>query len=248
MFLTPDFARLLSPDQLLTGDVELDWLEQALSGQTIAAVWTGSQSLVAPLSYQRFESLAAVSERFASSGWPVRSRRSGGGVVPQGPGILNLSLAYPCDGLAGEQSQPVYRHLCSVLADALQTLGIASEPLAVQGSFCDGRYNLAVWVDGVARKICGTAQYWRRAGGAQAVLAHALVLLDARATQMTEQCNAFEAALGSDRRYLSDALTDVTQAWRVAHPGQPTPDDLAQQLTQQLLVRLRASGERVFQD
>jgi len=222
------------------------WLEQALSGRPVAAVWTGLQALVAPLSYQRHAGLDQVCKSFAARGWPVRLRRSGGGVVPQGPGILNLSLAYPCAGLAGTLSQGVYRHLCSVISSSLQKLGIATEMCAVHGSFCDGRYNLAVDQNGKVRKISGTAQYWKRSGGAQAVLAHALVLIDARAGQMSDVCNAFESDLGSTRRYENDALTSVMQAWHAAHPDQPPPENLAQRLTQEIVATLGDANNHVF--
>ncbi len=234
----PGFAQLLCPDRPLDGNVEMVWMEQALNGHPIAAVWTGMQALVAPLSYQRHAGLDDVCKTFAARGWPVRLRRSGGGVVPQGSGILNLSLAYPCAGPAGVLSQVVYRHLCGIISRSLAALGIATEECAVPGSFCDGRYNLAVHLDGSVRKICGTAQYWKRAGGTQAVLVHALVLLDARATQMSDICNAFESDLGSTRRYEPDALTSVMQLWQAAHPHEQSPDDFGQRLTQQIAAVL----------
>ncbi len=51
----------------------------------------------------------------------------------------------------------------------------------MSGSFCDGRYNLACGEGAEARKIVGTAQYWRplAAGGGHVVLAHAVILIDA---------------------------------------------------------------------
>ncbi|STV42435.1 lipoate-protein ligase A [Klebsiella pneumoniae subsp. ozaenae] len=48
------------------------------------------QGLVVPGSYRQFTDLPAVSAHFAARGWPVWLRRSGGGLVPQGPGIINL--------------------------------------------------------------------------------------------------------------------------------------------------------------
>lgn len=236
--VSPAFQELLCRDGPLDGNDEMVWLEQALGGRTVAAAWTGRQGLVAPVSYQRHAELDTVCQAFAARGWPVRLRRSGGGVVPQGPGILNLSLAYPCAGQAGDLSQAVYQHLCAILASSLLALGIATVERSVPGSFCDGRYNLAVELGGVAHKICGTAQYWKRADGAQAVLVHALVLLDARVVQMTEICNAFESALGSSRRYETDTLTNVMQTWKAAHPNLQAPDDFGESLKQEIAIAL----------
>ena len=235
---TPRFAHLLCPDQALDGALEIGWLDQALGGQNTAVLWRGTGALVAPLSYQQHKGLDAVTAAFAARGWPVRLRRSGGGVVPQGPGILNLSLAYACAGAAGTQAQAVYRHLCGALASALGALGIAADTRAVEGSFCDGRFNLAVTHGGITRKIAGTAQYWRRAGGVQAVLAHALLLLDADSRQLSELCSSFEAELGSARRYDPNALTSVVQAWQQAHPNADVPPDLGQQFTRHLALAL----------
>jgi lipoate-protein ligase A len=159
-------------------------------------------------------------------------------VVPQGPGILNLSLAYPCDGGPGFASVQVYAHLCGLLATALGRLGIDTATAAVEGSFCDGRYNLAVAVDGGMRKIAGTAQYWRRSGDRHVVLAHALLLVQADPRQLCDQANHLEAALGSSRRYRSQALTNVAQAWQAAHPGQALPEDLSGSVKRHIVAAL----------
>ena len=216
----------------------MQWLDAALEGQAIAALWTGLPALVAPLSYRRHTRLDEACAASAAQGWPVRLRRSGGGVVPQGPGIFNITLAYPCAGAAGDMAETVYAHLCQLLVQALARLGIAAFPSSVQGSFCDGRFNLAVSHQGVARKIAGTAQYWRRASGRQAVLAHALLILHGDPAQLSAQANQFEDALGSGRRYEADALTSVAQCWRQAHPGMNQPPDLSGALKQHLTTLL----------
>lgn len=214
------------------------WLEQALAGQAIAALWSSPAALVVPLSYRKHPALDAVCAASAARGLPVRLRRSGGGVVPQGPGILNLSLAYPCSSAFGIAPIQVYEHLCGVLAAALASLDIDCTTRAVEGSFCDGRYNLAVTVDGNVRKIAGTAQYWRRSGGQHAVLAHALLLVEADPQQLCDQANQFEAALESGRRYHARALSSVAQAWLVTHPGQTLPSDLSASVKQRITAAL----------
>lgn len=216
----------------------MQWLDAALEGQAIAALWTGQPGLVAPLSYRRHAQLEAACAASKARGWPVRLRRSGGGVVPQGPGILNVTLAYPCAGAAGDMAEQVYAHLCQLLTQALARLGIAAFARSVQGSFCDGRFNLAVSHQGSTRKIAGTAQYWRRASGRQAVLAHALLLVDADPVHLSAQANQFEDALASGRHYEANAMTSVAQCWQQAHPGMIQPPDLSSTLKQHLTTLL----------
>ena len=149
----------------------------------------------------------------AARGWPVWLRRSGGGLVPQGPGIINLSLAWPVQQPLGEAAEPIYHSLCAVLQRTLARFGVASHARAVSGSFCDGRYNLACGEGAEARKIVGTAQYWRplAAGGGHVVLAHAVILIDADLSAAHQAANAFEAQLGSERVYCADKTVTLAQ-------------------------------------
>lgn len=139
---------------------------------------------------------------------PLR-RRSGA----QGPGIINLSLAWPVQQPLGEAAEPIYHSLCAVLQRTLARFGVASHARAVSGSFCDGRYNLACGEGAEARKIVGTAQYWRplAAGGGHVVLAHAVILIDADLSAAHQAANAFEAQLGSERVYCADKTVTLAQ-------------------------------------
>lgn len=236
--IQPRWTQLLCPLEAIDTDPEMQWLDAALEGQAIAALWTGAPALVAPLSYRRHAQLEAACVASAARGWPVRLRRSGGGVVPQGPGILNITLAYPCAGAAGDMAEPVYAHLCRLIAKALARLGITAQARPVPGSFCDGRFNLAVSHQGSHRKIAGTAQYWRRASGRQAVLAHALLLVDADPAYLSAQANQFEDALASDRHYAADALTSVAQCLQQVHADSRCPVDLMAAVRQALMQLL----------
>lgn len=216
--------------------LELGWLDTALHGPSRAVLWQAPPGLVAPLSYRRHARLDAVCAAFAARGWPVRLRRSGGGVVPQGPGILNLSLAWSVAGAPGAQFDRVYAQLCGVLARALSALHIDARPRPVAGAFCDGRFNLAVG----ARKIAGAAQYWRGDGSRHAVLAHALLLVDADTAALTALANDFEAALQSERRYDANAITTVAREWRGAQGGAALPPDLMARVQRQIAAALGA--------
>lgn len=203
---------------------ERDLLAMAAEGRCVAHLWKLPPSLVVPRSYQRYAALERARAEFAQRSCPVFLRMSGGGLVPQGPGIVNLSLAYRVHGTVGELSEGVYRHLCEILRHALGSLGVQTHWQAVEGSFCDGRFNLAWGPPDDARKIAGTAQYWRRleaaSQGASAplsaplnvVLAHAVLLVSADPAEINARANAFEEAIGSGRHYLPGRVVSVQQA------------------------------------
>ncbi|NLC36692.1 MAG: lipoate--protein ligase family protein, partial [Alcaligenaceae bacterium] len=179
--LTPARFTLLDSSAETGADARHDesLLELAARRGPLASIWQTQRSLVVPRSYRRFEAFEQAQQHFATQGWPVTVRQTGGGIVPQGPGILNLSLAYPVQGPPMRHSEPGYLLICRILAHALLSIGVEAFPAAVAGSFCDGRYNLAVNRQGMAVKIAGTAQSWRRVPGSadeHMGLVHALVL------------------------------------------------------------------------
>jgi lipoate-protein ligase A len=213
---------------------ELAWLDTALQVDP-AVLWQAPRA-VAPLSYRRHVRLDAVCAAFAARGCPVWLRRSGGGVAPQGPGILNLSLAWPVAGAPGAQFDRVYAQLCGVLTRALSALHIDAQPRPVARAFCDGRFNLAVG----ARKIAGAAHVWRGAGERHAVLAHAPLLVDADTAALTALANDFEAALQSERRYDANAITTVAREWCSTQGGGTPPSDLMARVQRQIAAALGA--------
>lgn len=219
---------------------ELEWLNQALDGRRRAVIWSSPPGLVAPRSYRKYERLDTACQEFAQHGTPVRLRRSGGGVVPQGPGILNLTLTYPADGPHSGGAENAYHHLCGTIARALVKFGISSQTLPVEGAFCDGRFNLSVPCATGPRKLAGTAQYWRRHKGRSAVLAHALILVDTDIHAITELATEFEAALCSGRAYCPDAVTDVATEWQCSKSG-TVPENLYLLLAKSLQDILNSS-------
>lgn len=229
------------PHPLAQPPDELAWLQQALEGWSRAVVWRSQPALVVPVSYQANGRLPVVGAEFAARGWPVWVRRSGGGVVPLDPGVLNLTLATATPGPGHGGMERVYHALCTLLAQGLRRLGIKAQALPVAGSYCDGRFNLAVVEDGVACKLAGTAQYWRHGDGRDGVLAHATLLVDTDVARLTAQANAFEAALGSPRRYRASALTQVAQQWPMRTPGDASGGDLLQRTQQALVAEFQSS-------
>ncbi len=195
---------------------EAAWLEQvAATGRAAAHLWQAPVGVVVP---RRYTTLPGWPPAPSATCGDVQVRASGGGVVPQGPGVWNLSLAWPAPSVLPQNTDRVYRELCGGLSAALSRLGLHASPQAVDGSFCDGRYNLAV--DG--RKLVGTAQAWQRVAGVPLVLAHAVIVVSADPVELTARANDLEHALGTGVQYRPDALTSV------AHEARPrlTPDAL----------------------
>lgn len=183
----------------------------AADGQPSACLWTTAKGLVVPRTYLRSEQFTTVSKQFKHAGWPISVRQSGGGIVPQGPGVLNLSLAYAVNGKPLDHADAAYLLLCEIISLALRQHGISTRTQAVEGSFCDGRYNLATGPHDDPRKVAGTAQVWRRhskpePGSAplQIVLVHAIVLAACDIVTITHQANRLEHALGNNKRYLAE--------------------------------------------
>jgi len=208
----PTFGFVTVHHEPLPGGVacEAEWMARcAAQGRAAAHLWCAPPGFVVPRRYTLLP------------GWPggvqgageVQVRASGGGLVPQGPGVWNLSLAWPAPGAMPVDTTGIYRALCDQLAAAFARLGIAATPQPVTGSFCDGRFNLAAR----GRKLVGTAQAWRRLGGHPVVLAHAVVVVDADPAALTARANDFEGALGTATRYRVDALTSV--AIEAGHAG-----------------------------
>ncbi|MGE5338850.1 MAG: lipoyl protein ligase domain-containing protein [Gemmatimonadota bacterium] len=204
---------------------EPEWIAQvAASGVAQAHLWQGEPGWSVPRSYAR-------SPAWGKGDRGLSVRVSGGGLVPQGPGLENLSLIW-CSSAAPSCSDAVYRGLCAGLQRALARLGVIATTQAVAGSFCDGRYNLAA--DG--RKIAGTAQAWRRIEGRQVVLAHALLIVDADVEALTDAANAIEQALGRPTRYRADAVTSIARAWSARHQA-PVVADFAATLRQAIAAQ-----------
>jgi lipoate-protein ligase A len=201
----PTFAHVhLHDEPLATGiDHEADWMVRCAStGGAAAHLWHAPVGLVVP---RRYALLPGWPSARLDARCEVQVRASGGGLVPQGPGMWNLSLIWLAADAESIDTNSVYRVLCDRLSAAFATLSIDATPQAVEGSFCDGRYNLAV----NGRKLVGTAQAWRRIHGRQVVLAHAVIVVAADPIELTARANAFEQALGTDTRYRGDALTSI---------------------------------------
>ncbi|MEO0567868.1 MAG: hypothetical protein AAF066_09055 [Pseudomonadota bacterium] len=154
--------------------------------------WTASnQGIVCPRAYRLKDGFEELSEHCASIGWPVHLRPTGGGAVPQGPGISNLALAF--NAREGVTIEDVYKLLTGILKDALGSPGKRLEHGETPGSFCDGAWNLSF--DG--QKLIGTAQRWQpQRGKRPRVLAHAMILVSDDFQSGTDAVAEFHKELG----------------------------------------------------
>lgn len=184
-------------------EAELSMLnEVALGGAPASALlWEAAvPALVLPSRFARYPGFDAASGRLTAAGWPVITRATGGGITPQGPGVINVALAFrPPPETASIKDG--YAAICDPLIEAFGSLGILAGAGAVAGSFCDGDYNLEV----AGRKIVGTAQRWRRG----TVLAHALILVDLDLAGAVAAAQALADGLDLGDRYNADVHTSV---------------------------------------
>jgi lipoate-protein ligase A len=234
-----------SAQQRVAADAAL--LEAVRRGEAppTARVWENRRCLVAARSDRRLPRFGAAAESLEAAGWPVVVRESGGSAVPQGPGILCLSLAFrPAKG-APCTIESSYDALCRPIEAALAELGVACARSEVSGAFCDGRYDLAVR----GRKIAGTAQRWRAgpggpAPGRGALLAHAVLLVDLDLGEASVAVNRFYEVAGGTRRCRADASITLREA--LAAAGRPLAGASAAELCgaarEALLAALRRTA------
>ena len=180
---------------------EMDMLDAVAGGAPAAAfLWQVRRPwLVLPERFARGDVFEAAARESTADGWPVAPRRTGGGITPQGPGVLNLALAFTTPPGKSRTVRDSYGAICDPLAEALTALGVATQATPVTGSFCDGDYNLAV----EGRKIVGTAQRWR--GGT--CLCHALLLTDIDMTHAVSTVQRLSDGLGHGHRFDRDVHT-----------------------------------------
>lgn len=212
-------------------DFEVDLLQQVGCGEQPPTLYLMShpRCLVATRREARMPGFDRARVELAAAGWPLVVRASGGSCVPQGPGMLNLSLVFP--RRKDWSLEDGYRFLCCLLGDWLESYGLKTETGAVPGSFCDGRYNLQV----AGQKLVGTAQRW--AGGARdkaAILLHACLLVDFELEEATAHLNQLYRLCNNPQRFAVKASIDLR---RLLDPQKEQPDFFAQ-MEQDLIAAL----------
>ncbi|WP_116970853.1 lipoate--protein ligase family protein [Blastomonas sp. UPD001] len=166
-------------------------------------MWQGQKSLVVPRTFLRRPGLQKAVARSRQAGWPVFMRQTGGDVVPQGPGTLNISLAWVEEGSRGSSIIQGYAAIC----DPIRTV-LGGSCGSVASAFCDGAFNIVI----NGRKLAGTAQRRRRKGPHTLVLAHALILVDEDIEAGVAATNDFLCSLGQTPGLRADAHVNATEA------------------------------------
>lgn len=200
------------PQQALKRDSEL--VREVAAGKrgALARIWENPRCLIATRRETRFPHFDRACEQLAAEGWPVYVRESGGTTVPHEPGILHFSLAFPTYEARTFDLDTIFEALCEPIRLALTKLGLNAEYGFVEGSYCDGRYNLSI--DGL--KVTGTAQ--RLVGGRceekgirGGVLAQAMLMVECDAIHGTEMVNRFYRLAGDDRVYDPSVSTCISE-------------------------------------
>ncbi|MEL6915810.1 MAG: lipoate--protein ligase family protein [Pseudomonadota bacterium] len=170
-----------------------------------AILWEAeARCLVAPRAMSgRLRAGLAGSER---RGWPCHFRVTGGDVTPQGPGVLSLGLAFRQSAQATNAISDAYAAICAPIIDALAACGVEAATGAVEGSYCDGAFN--VTVDGL--KFAGTAlRMSPMRDGDWAVLGQAMFLVEPGDAGFVHAINALYADAGISRRVRSDVTVSL---------------------------------------
>lgn len=192
---------------------------------------TAPQCLVVTRREARMENFTQARTALAAEGWPLVVRCSGGSCVPQGVGMLNLSLIYP--RVKGWTLDEGYLLLCEPLRRLLNSYGLNAETGEVPASFCDGRYNLQLG----GKKLVGTAQRWAGVNRAQAaVLAHACLLVDLDLHEVTGKLNQLYRLCNNAQQFDPTACTCL----RAELPPAPqlAPADFVAEVAQRLAALL----------
>ncbi|MEH6471119.1 MAG: hypothetical protein V7752_07705 [Halopseudomonas sp.] len=191
---------LLSPQEGLQQELELLELVANNRLEHGFRIWRCRRAMVVPASISRNPGFERASRVLEEKGWPVIIRKTGGDLVPQSPGLLNVSLVFRQRRSKGSIDAS-YQALCRPLIAAFKSLGIDAYCASVPGAFCDGDYNLVV--DG--QKLAGTAQRWRRiassgdGNGDSAVLVHAVILCRDELPELWGISNDFYRHCGIER-------------------------------------------------
>lgn len=154
-------------------------------------LWQAEQTaLVVPKSWTRREGFAAAEATCEADGWPLIARSSGGGGVPQGLSTVNLALVVPVN--QGFTLDDGYRLICGAIAEALKRFGVATDVGSVDGSFCDGAWNVTAG----GKKLGGTAQRWCGRTRGRVALIHAAILLELPAQSFWRALDQVHFAMG----------------------------------------------------
>lgn len=218
----PPLVRFSDPTDAMAMEAERFGAPSAI-GSCLA--WETTSCLVVPRRLVRRAGFAEAAPELARRGFPVVVRSSGGGIVPQGSGILNLSIVVPLD--PGERApSPDFRWLCRPLRALLAVHGVGAEVGRVPGSFCDGAHNVVI----SGRKLAGTAQ--RR--GRTTALLHVVLLVNPVLGPALDAIRTLRQHLGDGTPLRTDAHTSLAEH----HTALSSPPRVAEALQHRFEAQL----------
>ncbi|MDC0660568.1 hypothetical protein N6L27_21395 [Leisingera sp. SS27] len=190
--------------------LEAALMERVASGERSyeVAIWQTEQCLVVPRGFSKRERFGDGVAECQRQGWPVFERTTGGDVTPQDSGTVNVTLVYRLPKATPPCIREQYDVLCNPILEHLRSWGLAPDYSAVEMSFCDGAYNVAV----DNQKLVGTAQRWRRSAkwpGECIIFAHALILAEADLKAGIAATNTLYRACGMPDRVRTTAHTNL---------------------------------------
>lgn len=145
-------------------------------------------------------------------GIDVVVRQTGGTAVPQGQGVLHVSMILPRTQQA-VSTDAYYRILCDPLLEWLATAQLYGVTGELPGSYCDGSYNILVG----GKKLVGTAQAWRGGLAGMAsrqpgyILAHACLVVDTDLKKSVAAMNTFYRIAGDAYRVQLETATTLKE-------------------------------------
>ena len=160
------------------------------------------------LSISRSEARRVGLDELGYAAEPVAVRATGGTVVPQGAGTMNVTLFTRHRRHPG--IRPFYEAWCEALREGFAEIGMKTTVGPCEGSFCDGDYNILL--DG--KKLAGTAQRWSTArDGSSLGHHHAVIMLGGDPGTLCARVDALYRAAGlpdrADANVHSDATLDI---------------------------------------
>lgn len=207
-------------------------LEHALAAEVLSGTRSSAgrfwrpadRAVVVPRRLTRQPGFGAASEALDSLGYPIVVRESGGDIVPQVPGMLNIAIGYVVPDPSRQRFgiEAAYSVLCEPVVEWLRdqdwVVDVGTGP--VDASICDGRFNVVV----NGRKLAGTAQRWCRKGsGRWVVFAHAMLFMDVELDALVDVVNTFYRICGIGRHCRTASHTTFQRLERESGCIDPPP-------------------------
>jgi len=213
----------LPPNGSLTQDF-LSWEEQVIAAMKldpnhpdIWACWQSATGLCVTRKEHRLPHFEHAKTALTAQGHELATRRSGGTVVAQGEGILNitsLALHYGPRNIGRS-----YIAFCQQMQTRFRALGFETDIGPVSGSYCDGDYNLVIG----GKKLAGTSQRWVKGPDkASIVLNHAVILVTENGREATRRVNTFHAIADNQDSFNPPYDETTSQSlwnYKAAHDG-----------------------------